>query len=168
MDASPTSSDAAAVGRAYFEAIGRHDLDAMCACWDADGVDVLHGLVDLRGTAAIRDWFGATFAAMPDFVIELQDVLAEGEKAAVHWHITGTFTGPGKFQGMLPTGARIDLTGCDVLTVRDGLIERNDAYLNGAQMAQQLGALPATGSGQEKAMIGALNLVTRAKGLLGR
>ena len=35
-------------------------------------------------------------------------------------------------------------------------------------MAQQLGALPPTGSGQERAMIGALNLMTRAQGLLGR
>ncbi len=168
MEANATSSDAATVGRAYFEAIGRHDLEAMCACWKADGVDVLHGLVELRGTAAIRDWFGATFAAIPDFEMAVEDVLAAGEKVAMHWHITGTFTGPGRFQGMLPTGARIDLGGCDVLTVRDGLIERNDAYLNGAQMAQQLGALPANGSGQERAMIGALNLVTRAKGLLGR
>ena len=95
-------------------------------------------------------------------------MLATGEKVAVHWHLTGTFTGPGRFQGMVPTGARIDLGGCDVLTVREGKIQRNDAYMNGAQMAQQLGALPPTGSAQEKAMIGALNLKTRAAKRLGR
>jgi len=52
--------------------------------------------------------------------------------------------------------------------VREGKIVHNDAYLNGMQMARQLGMLPPQGSGQEKALIGATNLKTRLRGLLGR
>jgi hypothetical protein len=48
-----------------------------------------------------------------------------------------------------------------MLTIRDGKIHRNDAYMNGAQMAQQLGALPAGGSLAERATLAALNLRTR-------
>jgi hypothetical protein len=55
-----------------------------------------------------------------------------------------------------------------VLTVRDGKIQHNDAYMNGAQMARQLGALPPQGSLPERAMTGALNLRTRAARRLGR
>jgi hypothetical protein len=36
--------------------------------------------------------------------------------------------------------SKVDLSGCDMLTIRNGKIHRNDAYMNGAQMAQQLGA----------------------------
>jgi hypothetical protein len=86
----------------------------------------------------------------------------------VRWHVTGTFNGRARFEGMLPTGARIDITGCDVLTVRGGKIQHNDAYLNGAEMARQLGALPPTGSLQERGMLGALNLKTRVSARLRR
>ena len=162
------ATGAASIGQAYFEAIAAHDLDAMKACWEPDGIDELHGLAELRGPDAVAEWFGNTFSAIPDFRIEILDMLEAGDKVAMHWRITGTFDGPGRFQGMLPTGAKVDLSGCDVLTVRDGKIQRNDAYMNGMQMAQQLGALPPAGSGQERTMIGAINLKTRLSRLLRR
>ena len=100
--------------------------------------------------------------------MEVLDLIATGEKVAVRWRMTGTFDGDAKFEGAVATGARIDITGCDVLTVRDGKIQRNDAYMNGAQMARQLGVLPPQGSAQERAMIGAANLKTRLARKLGR
>src|SRR5262249_39991381 len=143
-------------------------LEAMKDCWAPGGVDVLHGLVELDGPDAVADWFGNLFRAMPDFRIEVGDLLADGEKVAVHWRLTGTFDGSARFEGMIPNGARVDLRGCDVLTVREGKIEHNDAYMNGTQMAQQLGAMPPHGSGPERALIGALNMKTRLTALLRR
>jgi hypothetical protein len=84
----------------------------------------------------------------------------------VRWHATGTFDGEGKFEGLLPNGRSIDVEGCDVLTVRDGKVVRNDAYLNGAEMARQLGALPPAGSPPERALSAALNARTRVFGWL--
>jgi predicted ester cyclase len=100
--------------------------------------------------------------------MEIVDLLATGEKAAVRWHLTGTFSGEAKFEGAIATGATIDITGCDVLTVRNGRIVHNDAYMNGMQMARQLGVFPPQGSGQERAMIGAANMKTRLSRKLGR
>ncbi len=97
--------------------------------------------------------------------MEVVDLLASGDKVAVRWHMTGTFSGDASFEGAIATGAKIDITGCDVLTVRDGKIVHNDAYMNGMQMARQLGVLPPPGLGQERAMIGAVNLRTRASKL---
>jgi steroid delta-isomerase-like uncharacterized protein len=156
------------VARAYFEAIAAHDLERMRECWADDGVDVLHGLAELHGPDGVADWFGSLFQAMPDFRIEVTDLLGDDDKVAVHWHLTGTFDGRARFEGLVPNGARVDLRGCDVLTIRDGVIERNDAYLNGSQMAQQLGAMPPQGSPPERALKAAVNLKTRLSSLLRR
>lgn len=160
--------DTATVGRGYFEALAAKDLDAMTAHWEPGATDELHGLASLRAPEEIREWFGNLFSAVPDFRMEILDVLADGEKAAVHWHMTGTFSGDARFEGAIATGAAIDITGCDVLTIRDGKIHRNDAYMNGMQMARQLGVFPPQGSSQERAMIGAANVKTRLARKLGR
>jgi steroid delta-isomerase-like uncharacterized protein len=153
--------DAATVAREYFEAVAAQDLEAMVAPWLPGAPDVIHGVVEMRVPEDLRSWFGNLFAAFPDFRFEILEITASGEKAAVRWHATGTFSGSGRFEGLDPNGAAVDLEGCDVLTVRDGKIVRNDAYRNGAEMARQLGALPPAGSAPEKAMTAALNLKTR-------
>ncbi len=162
------SGEAVEVARRYFAAVAARDADAMAGFWAPGGVDELHGLASLEGPGAVREWFADAFRSMPDLLFEVVDVMANGEKVAVRWHLTGTFDGDTPFEGMLPNGARIDLTGCDVLTVSEGMIRRNDAYVNGAQMARQLGALPAQGSAQERALTAVLNLRTRISRLLGR
>lgn len=161
MPATEQSSETGAVARAYFEAVAARDLEAMVGFYEPGGTGEIHGLVELTAPLSYRAWFANLFAAFPDFRFEILDVVAEGEKAAVRWRATGTFNGEMRFEGMEPTGARVDLSGCDMLTIRDGKIHRNDAYMNGAQMAQQLGALPPPGSFAERLTLGALNLKTR-------
>jgi steroid delta-isomerase-like uncharacterized protein len=166
MAAESQANDAAAVARAYFEAIERRDLDAMTAFYEPGGTGEIHGLVELVVPGTYRAWFGDLFQAFPDFGFEILDVMSAGEKAAVRWRARGGFTGSTRFEGLEPNGARIDVQGCDVLTIRGGRIQRNDAYMNGAEMMRQLGALPPAGSAPEKALLGALNLKTRLLGLL--
>lgn len=168
MERAAAQTDAAAIGRAYFEAVAARDLEAMTSFWEPGAMDEIHGVVSMRAPEGIREWFGDTFRAVPDFKMEIVDLVAEGEKVAVRWQMTGTFTGEARFEGAIATGESIELSGCDMLTVREGRIVRNDAYLNGMEMARQLGILPPQGSGQERAMIGAVNLKTRAARLLRR
>lgn len=168
MAVNPEATDSAAVARAYFAAVTARDVDAMTACWEPGSPDVIHGVADLRVPEDLRAWFGALFAAFPDFTFEVLDVVAGGEKAAVRWHATGTFNGSANFQGLAPNGKTVDVEGCDVLTVRNGLIVRNDAYMNGTEMARQLGALPPEGSGQERAMTALLNTKTKLASRLRR
>jgi predicted ester cyclase len=158
------ANETATVARAYFDAVARQDLDGMAACWEPGSLDVLHGVAELTVPSDLRSWFGDLFTAFPDFTFEVLDVTTGGEKAAVHWHASGTFNGSASFEGMLPNGNRVDIQGCDVLTVQDGKIVRNDAYMNGAEMARQLGALPPAGSPAERALTGALNVRTRVAG----
>jgi steroid delta-isomerase-like uncharacterized protein len=163
-----TPADAATVGRAYFEAVGRRDLDAMTAFYEPGGTGEIYGLVELRVPDTYRAWFGNVFSAFPDFKLEIVELIASEEKAVVRWRATATFNGTARFEGLEPNGASVTIRGCDVLTVREGRIKRNDAYLNGTELARQLGALPPAGSAAEGAMTAALNLKTRLAGLLGR
>ena len=160
MTASSQSTDAATIGRAYFEAVGRRDLDAMTAFYEPGGTGEIHGLVELHVPGSYRAWFGDLFAAFPDFELEIVEVVAEGDKAVVRWSAVGTFNGSTRFEGLDPNGARVEIQGCDVLTIRDGRIQRNDAYMNAADLARQLGALPPAGSPVERAMTAALNIKT--------
>lgn len=166
--ATAAATETESVARAYFDAVAKRDVDAMAACWEPGSRDVIHGVAEMRVPEDLRRWFGELFASFPDFSFEVLDVIATGEKAAVHWHATGTFDGSARFEGLIPNGKRVDVTGCDVLTVRDGKVVHNDAYMNGAEMARQLGALPPQGSPPEKAMTALLNLKTRLRSRMAR
>ena len=154
-------SDTSSVARGYFEAVTRRDVEAMASFWEPGAPDVIHGVAEMRVPDDLEAWFGDLFRAFPNFRFEVLDLIAAGEKAAVHWRATGRFDGAGRFEGLIPNGATVDVQGCDVLTVRDGRIQRNDAYMNGAEMARQLGVLPPAGSRAERGMTAGLNLKTR-------
>lgn len=156
------------VATTYFDAIGRRDLDGMAACWEPGGLDRIYGLADLRVPDDLRRWFGNLFAAFPDFAMSVADMVAYGEKAAVRWTATGTFSGSVKFQGLAPTGASVQIEGLDLLTIREGLIRENHAYTDATELARQLGAMPPTGSVGERAMLGAVNARTAATAAVRR
>jgi predicted ester cyclase len=152
----------------YFDALREQDLDRATATWKRGGLDRLFGVGELIAPDGIRDYFATIFAAVPEFRLEVLDVVAEGDKVAVRWRAAGTFSGTGKFQGLTPNGRPIDLEGADVLTVEDGKIVSNEAYTNGIVFAQQVGALPPSGSAAERGMAAAFNAKTAlAKRLRG-
>src|SRR5207247_309204 len=66
------------------------------------------------------------------------------------------------FQGLDPTGSRIELEGCDVVEVRDGLVTGNEASVNFLALARQLGLLPPSGSAGERRLNAVFNQRTRA------
>ena len=154
-------TSASEVAERYFAAAAMRDADAMAGCWRADGVDRLVGMVDLHGPDAVRSYFNEIFAAFPDFTFTVVSKTAEADRCAVRWTATGTFAGPGSFQGLEPTGARFSIEGCDLLQVEGGLIVGNDAYLNGADMARQLGAMPEAGSKAEQRLTALANARTK-------
>src|ERR1700710_1245132 len=113
-------ADAASVARAYFEAVAAQDLEAMVAPWQPGSPDVIHGVVEMRVPEDLRSWFGNLFAAFPDFHFEILDITATGEKAAVRWHATGTFSGSSRFEGGDPHRARGHLQGGGGAPLRGG------------------------------------------------
>jgi glyoxylase-like metal-dependent hydrolase (beta-lactamase superfamily II)/predicted ester cyclase len=151
------------VAKQYFKALAEHDLDAAVACWKPGGIDRFVGQQDLIAPDGVRAYFDALFAAFPDFQFEVLDVTTYRTRTAVRWRARATFAGPDSFQGFAPTGATVDVEGCDVVTVEDELIVRNEAYFDSGSMARQLGLLPPAGSATEARIARLTNARSRAR-----
>jgi predicted ester cyclase len=150
------------VATAYFEAIAARDIDAMLEEWAPGGIDHFYGMTDAKAPEGIRQFFTEMFSAIPDLSLSVTDMVAYGDKAAVRWVAKGTFNGTGKFQGVAPTGARVEIEGLDLLTIQDGLVQENFAFTNGMELARQMGVMPPLGSAPDRAMMGAMNAKTAA------
>jgi steroid delta-isomerase-like uncharacterized protein len=152
------------VATRYFDALAARDIDAAVALWEPGGVERIVGQRELTAPADIRALLGELLGAFPDLRYELLDVTAAGRRAAVRWRASGTFAGPASFQGFVANGARLEMEGCDVLTVNgDDRIEHLDAYLDSGDVARQLGVLPPAGSRAETNLTKLANARTRAR-----
>ncbi len=148
--------------RSYFEALSNRDAEAMAAHWREDGVDDIVPLGPLRGTEEMVAFFKELFAAVPDIETTVTRVTAAETQAAVEWRITGNFTGV-PFQGIDPTGRRVDIRGLDLLEIEDGKIVGNTAYYDGMSFARQIGLMPPENSSAENAMKSAFNASTKVR-----
>ncbi len=166
MEADPaTISEETA--RTAFAAINAHDPDALVLCGHPEHyADELLALGrTVRGRDGVREFFVELITAVPDVRMAVDKVVATPDHAVVTWRLTGTFSG-GFFAGFRPTGARLDIRGCDVMEMRDGLIGHNTIYFDGAEFSRQIGLLPREGSRMDRAVKAAFNaVVPRLRGL---
>ena len=149
----------AEVARAAFDAATKRDPDAIVATGAPGYVDDFVAIGEIRGHDAIRAFFRDLFTAFPDFTMAIDKIVADDTAAVVQWHAAGTFTG-GPFQGIAPTGRRVEVRGVDVMEVADGLVQHNTIYYDGASFARQVGLLPAVGSRADQALLAAFNAKT--------
>jgi len=160
-------SEAEAVTRRYFEAIGAHDVDGAAAMWAPDGREDVRGQGLFIGPEGLREFIGDLIAAIPDLRVEIVSTTTEEDRCALHWRFSGTFAGPGSFNGISPTGHRMEIEGVDVLSVRDGLIQSNDAFTDTMAVPRQIGMMPPLHSSAEQRLTGAFNVKTRLTTSLG-
>ena len=158
-------SDTAEVAGSYFAAAAARDAGGMASHWSDEGVDELVPVGVLRGPGEVRSFFTELFTAIPDFEFVVERITAAGGVAAVQWRASGTFSG-GPFQGIDPTGRRVELRGCDCVEVEDSKIVRNTAYYDGMAFARAVGMMPPQDSAAERAMKTAFNGLTRLRGAL--
>jgi glyoxylase-like metal-dependent hydrolase (beta-lactamase superfamily II)/predicted ester cyclase len=158
-------SDAETVARRYFEAIDAHDVERAVGMWAPGGRENVRGQVDVTAPEGVREFIGGMVQAMPDLRMEVIETTTEGERCALQWRITGTFAGPEPFNGVAPTGSPLRFEGVDVLTVRDGLIQANDAFPDGLSFAREVGLMPPQGSDAEQRLMGAFNFKTKVAAL---
>ena len=88
-----------------------------------------------------KQWTGEFLAAFPDCRCEIDDVIAEGDKAVARSRLIGTNTGP--FMGMPATGKTIEVEGIDIVRVENGRMAEHWGVYDAASMMQQLGMMPA-------------------------
>jgi ketosteroid isomerase-like protein len=151
------------LGRSYFDAIARQDLDGIASHYSPDLVVEFIGQGIYRGPQEMRDFFAGLFAAIPDAEMVTDRVVGGDGVVVVEWRLRGNFTGSAPLFGIEPTGRWIEQRGCDVIEFAEGKITRNTAYQDGMEMARSIGMMPPMDSPAERGMKQAFNLATRAR-----
>lgn len=122
----------------------------------------------VRGAADLTQWFTGLFAAVPDWRLEIENLVEDGSgQVVVQWAGAGTFTGS-PFQGIKATGRRLEIRGCDVIRLApDGRVVSNTVYYDGAAFARQIGMLPKMGSRADRLVSQGFNAFTSLRRRIG-
>jgi steroid delta-isomerase-like uncharacterized protein len=154
------------VAREIFHALfSERDLSDPSRYWTDQSVDHFVALgQSVHGKDALADFFRALFDAFPDWKLDIEQTIDDGDRrVVVQWTASATFSGA-PWQGIEPTGSRVTVQGLDVISLdADEKIEQNTVYYDGASFARQIGMLPSEGSRADRAMLSAFNAATRAK-----
>ena len=84
----------------------------------------------------VREWR----TGFPDMHEDVEDLIAEGDRVAGRFVITGTHKG--SFMGLAATGRSVRLTGIDIVRVRDGRIAEWWYSEDAMGLLRQLGRIP--------------------------
>ena len=154
------------VAREVFHAIfGDRDLSDPSRYWTDESVDHFLALgKSVRGKDALAGFFRELFAAFPDWTLEIEQTIDDGDRrVVVQWTARATFDGA-PWQGIEPTGSKVTVRGVDVISLDpDGKVDQNTVYYDGAGFARQIGMLPRVGSTADRAVLAGFNATTKLK-----
>ncbi|MGH7427033.1 MAG: ester cyclase [Candidatus Methylomirabilaceae bacterium] len=130
------------IATTFFDDVwNRHDVNAIDRLFAPDFID--HYLSIPR--APDRDGFkhecSFYLTALPDTTLRIDDQIAERDRVASRVVFRGTHTGP--FGPLPPTGRTVEVTGCIVLRIADGLIVERWGNIDDLGALRQLGLVPA-------------------------
>jgi predicted ester cyclase len=124
-----------AISNRVAEAIGKGDLNALDEFMAPELAEEFK-----RDVAEIR-------RAFPDYAGTNVEQIAEGEKVANRFVFLGTHLG--EFEGVAPTGKRVEFIGHSIDRVVDGQIVESWIEVDMMGVMQQLGVVPEQGQSEE-------------------
>jgi steroid delta-isomerase-like uncharacterized protein len=95
---------------------------------------------DVVGVSAIREMIAGFRRAFPDFVVLIEDQIAEGDRVALRWAARGTHRGD--LWGIAATGKEITVTGTSLYRFALGRIAESWTNWDTIGLMQQLGVVP--------------------------
>jgi steroid delta-isomerase-like uncharacterized protein len=95
---------------------------------------------EIRGPESLKPFVRNLRDAFPDMHIDLEDMIAEGDKVAIRFRVTGTHEGSGL--GFPPTHKKIDITGMTIIQFANGKLLHGWNNWDQLGMMQQLGVAP--------------------------
>jgi steroid delta-isomerase-like uncharacterized protein len=111
-----------AIVRRVYEIVSTGDFERAAEIVDQDAPD--NELLPDDPPAKLIDTFKETFAeareGFPDLGITIEDLMAEGDLVAARVVMRGTHRG--EFQGIAPTGKRVEVRAIDMFHISDGKI----------------------------------------------
>jgi steroid delta-isomerase-like uncharacterized protein len=131
-----------------FENLNARRLDASDAYIAEDYRATAPGWPGPFNRDQVKDTFRTNFVAFPDLKYELQDIIAQGDKAAATWEMTGThqnelITASG--QRLPPTGRNIRLRVSTVYDFKDGKLIYQESFFDLVTFLTQLGLMAPAG-----------------------
>ncbi len=120
-----------------------HDLDKLISFYTDDCVyeDVVFDKV-IHGKEELRAYFKDALDGFPDFKFDLKPVVASKDHLCMEWIMSGTQTG--NRPNLPATGKSFSVRGVSVCGLKDGKIQHNSDYYDGATFLRQLGVQPQT------------------------
>ena len=130
----------AVVRRFYEEVFNQKNLDALDELCTADCID--HNPMPEQGPGleGVKHVFKLFCTAFSDLQIQVEDMIAEGDKVVAS--MTGRGTHTGDLMGIAPTGKEITITGIDIFRITNGKVVERWGNSDDLGMMQQLGVIP--------------------------
>ncbi|QYN38804.1 ester cyclase [Pseudonocardia sp. DSM 110487] len=138
-------ADNKAMLRRLNEAINSGDTEVISATID----EVFHPDVLIRtplkvnasGTELMKQLWAVLLRAFPDLHVEVEDVIAEGDKVVSRNTVNGTHQG--EYMGVAPTGKSITWNEIFIGRIVDGRVAETWGVVDVASQMRQLGLVPA-------------------------
>jgi steroid delta-isomerase-like uncharacterized protein len=128
--------------REFIEAVfNQHDVDAADKFLAPDVVDHNPWPGFPATVQGFKDGTRAFLTGFPDARIEIDEMLADGDRVIIRNRLVGTNSGP--FMGMPATGKHVDVEGIDIVRIVDGRQTEHWGLFDAAAMLQQMGVMPA-------------------------
>jgi steroid delta-isomerase-like uncharacterized protein len=127
-----------------YDLINAGDIDGFGQQMADDFVehDELPGLPPTKD--GVLQYFRFMLAAFPDMRMDVQDVIASGDKAVARLRVSGTHMGD--FAGIPATGNPVSVNNIDIFRFNeDGLACEHWGVVDQLAMMQQLGVIPTMG-----------------------
>ncbi|MGF6889154.1 hypothetical protein ABIA39_008560 [Nocardia sp. GAS34] len=129
----------------YANAWNTHNLDDIMSRHTQDTIFRLHllGAPEIIGHADVCNAFAGLLTLGPDSHFAVQDLRCGPGFLVCQYVLTATLTVPVQFEQVCvePTGRPIAVTGIDVLTMRENLVQCKDTYLDIAAALTRSGIL---------------------------
>lgn len=132
--------DLKALAMKGYDAISRHDLDALDELMSPNFVE--HEELTNGGTDwdSVKKEFQLFYEAFPDMRVEIDDVASENDKVWIRGHFTGTHSGT--LMGMPATGKKMNAQIMDCLRFENGKCIEHWGVTDNMTMMKQLGLMP--------------------------
>jgi steroid delta-isomerase-like uncharacterized protein len=129
----------ACVRRYVEEALNKGNMAVVYECLSPDWV-YRGPFGEYKGPEAFIQIIAMMRKAFPDLHYTFDDIIAEGDRAAARFTMTGTFKG--EFMGMAPTGKQVKMTGAYFYRFKNGKEVEALPFMDSTAMYQQMGVSP--------------------------
>ena len=92
----------------------------------------------MKAFRGVRDWHDEVKASAPDFHINIEEILQDGDKVVARATMAGTHEGD--FMGMPPSGKQFEINVIDILQFRDDKAIAHWGVMDMAGLMEQIGA----------------------------